>query len=148
MDVARDGIRVGQGMKRGMHGKVLAGFGARLQLTLTTSTLTASVRRRACLTSICMWAAGGRWELAAATGRGEAQAGATGSVGTAGGLVVHGGAGGAATVRDQAHGAAASDRPELWHPATALASGSALTTLTSQDATSSDHFVFYFSTCN
>ena len=104
MDVARDGIRVGQGMKRGMHGKVLAGFGARLQLTLTTSTLTASARRRACLTSICMWAAGGRWELAAATGRGEAQAGATGSVGTAGGLVVHGGAGGAATVRDQAHG--------------------------------------------
>ena len=106
MDVVRDGIRVGQGMKRGMHGKVLAGFGARLQLTLTTSTLTASARRRACLTSICMWAAGGRWELAAATGRGEAQAGATGSVGTAGGLVVHGGAGGAATVRDQARGAA------------------------------------------
>ena len=52
---------------------------------------------------ICGWAAGGRWELAAATGRGEARAGAAGSVGTPGGLVVHGGAGGAATVRDQAH---------------------------------------------
>ena len=36
----------------------------------------------------------------------EGGAGATGSVGTAGGLVVHGGAGGAGTVRDQAHWAA------------------------------------------
>ena len=38
--------------------------------------------------SICGWAEGGRWEFAAATGRGEARAGAAGSVGTAGGLVV------------------------------------------------------------
>ena len=56
--------------------------------------------------SICGWAAGGRWEFATATGRGEARAGAAGSVGTAGGLVVHGGAGVAATVRDQVCGAA------------------------------------------
>ena len=63
------------------------------------------------------WAAGGRWELAAATGRGEAQAGATGSVGTAGGLVVHGGAGGAATVRDPARGPA---WPELLRRRSAL----------------------------
>ena len=50
----------------------------------------------------------GRWELATATGRGEARAGAAGSVGTVNEVEVHGGAGGAATMQHQARGAATS----------------------------------------
>ena len=52
------------------------------------------------------WAAGGRWELAAAPSRGEARAGAADSVGTVNEVEVHGGAGRAATVQHQARGAA------------------------------------------
>ena len=97
VDVVRDGIRAGLGVLTGMRGSARAGSKARLQLTLTISMLSScSNSTSSCL--ICGWAAGGRWELAAATGRGEAQAGAAGSVGTPGGLVVHGGGGGAATV--------------------------------------------------
>ena len=59
---------------------------------------------------ICGWAEGGRWELAAATGREAARAGPAGSVGTGGGMIVHGVVGGADTVRHQAHGA----RPPRW----------------------------------
>ena len=44
--------------------------------------------------------------MAAATGRGKAQAGAAGSVGTPGGLVVHGGAGGSS------HGVRSGSREE------------------------------------
>ena len=88
---ARDRIRVGQGRKRGMHGKALAGFG--LQLTLTTSTLTASARRRAC--SHVDLLVGSRQALG--VGRRHRQRRGTGgrgghrSVGTPGGLVAQGG---------------------------------------------------------
>ena len=82
--------------------------------------------------SICGWAAGGRWELAAATGRGEARAGAAGSVGTAGGLVVHGGAGGAATVRDQAHWAARGRRHSLAEALGRVVSSTVFSTLASR----------------
>ena len=103
MDAGERRDRAGQGMQAGMQGWARASFGARSQPTLTTSTFTTSAAGRACPHVYLRRVAGGRWELAAAPGRGEARAGAAGSVDTAGGLVVHGGAGGAATVRDQAH---------------------------------------------
>ena len=40
--VVRDGIKIGQGVLAGMRGSVSAGSGARLQVTLTITTLTAS----------------------------------------------------------------------------------------------------------
>ena len=103
VDVVRDGIRAGLGVLTGMRGSARAGSKARLQLTLTISMLTTSAPQRPCPHVDLRVGGGGRWESAAATGRGEARAGAAGSGGTAGGMVVHGGAGGAATVRDQAH---------------------------------------------
>ena len=105
MDVGERRDRDGQGMQAGMRGKVSAKFGARLQLPWPLSRSRHQLLDQDVLTSICGRAEGGRWELASATGIGAARPGAAGSVGSAGGLVVHGGAGGAATVRDQAHGA-------------------------------------------
>ena len=46
VDVVRDGIRAGLGVLTGMQGSARAGSKARLQLTLTTSTLTRSAARR------------------------------------------------------------------------------------------------------
>ena len=108
LDVVRDGIRAGLGVLTGMRGSARAGSKARLQLTLTTSTLTRSAARRS-RPHVDLWArrqvGAGSWPLPPAEGRhGRARRAAW--VGTAGGLVVHGGAGGAATARDQARGAA------------------------------------------
>ena len=60
-----------------MRGKVRAGCGGEAEAYLDHQHAhNSAARREHVLTSICGQAAGGRRELAAATGRGEAQAGA------------------------------------------------------------------------
>ena len=72
VDAVRDGIRAGLGMLAGMRGSARAGFGARLQLTLTTSTLTRSAARRS-RPHVDLWArrqvGAGSWPLPPAEGR-------------------------------------------------------------------------------
>ena len=77
--MVRDGIDIGQGMKAGIRGAVrrpVLERGCSLQLTFTTTVLTTSATRTAC--PHLDTRRGGRWcreLLAAAAGRGAAQAG-------------------------------------------------------------------------
>ena len=90
----RDGIGMGRACRQACGGRSLPSLGRGCSSPWPPSRSRHQLLDQDVLTSICGRAEGGRWELASATGIGAARPGAAGSVGSAGGLVVHGGAGG------------------------------------------------------